>query len=219
VPTSPTDSGSIVPSEAPELTFLEELRIGIWSHGIGEHIVVPLGRPARAEDLWLTKFKAEIVDGQLVVIGPTTLGPADAAANIRKSLHYYELSIGGGYQTGAVAFIVDLPHRRSFCPDVSWYTGDPYASEFLIGAPALAVEIRDLDEYGDEAEGRMGAKRADYFAAGTQVVWDVDVLRESLIRAYGANDPEHPAVYRRGEVADAEPAVPGWRFAVDELFD
>jgi hypothetical protein len=47
----------------------------------------------------------------------------------------------------------------------------------------------------------------------------VDVLRENLIRAYRANDPEHPAVYRRGETADAEPAVPGWRFPVDELFD
>lgn len=65
----------------------------------------------------------------------------------------------------------------------------------------------------------MAAKRADYFAAGTQVVWDVDVLRENLIRAYRANDPDHPTVYRRGHVADAEPAVPGWRFAVDELFD
>ncbi|HEX6369236.1 MAG TPA: Uma2 family endonuclease [Longimicrobium sp.] len=206
-------------SDWPELTFLEELRIGIWSHGIGEHVVVPLGRPATDEDLWLTKFKAEIVDGQMVVIGPTTLGPADAAANIRKSLDDYERSTRGGYQTGAVAFIVDLPHRRSFCPDVGWYTGDPYASEFLLGAPAFAVEIRDPGEEGDEAERRMAAKRADYFAAGTQVVWDVDVLRENLIRAYRANDPGHPTVYRGGETADAEPAVPGWRFPVDELFD
>jgi len=26
-------------------------------------------------------------------------------------------------------------------------------------------------------------------------------------------------VFRRGEVADAEPAVPGWRMPVDELFE
>ena len=31
-------------------------------------------------------------------------------------------------------------------------------------------------------------------------------------------DPENPVIYRRGEMADAEPAVPGWRMAVDELF-
>jgi Uma2 family endonuclease len=205
-------------AEGTELTFLEELRIGIWSRGIGEHVVAPLGRPATVQDLWLTKFKAEIVDGQMIVIGPTTLGPADAAANIRKSLDDYERCTGGGHQTGAVAFLIELPHRRSFCPDASWYTGDPDASEFLLGAPVFAVEIRDPGEEGDQAERRMAAKRGDYFAAGTRVVWDVDVLREKLIRAYRVNDLEHPAVYRRGEIADAEPAVPGWRFAVDELF-
>lgn len=219
MPATPVDNGALHTWEGPELTFLEEIRIGIWSKGIGEHVVVPLGRPAADEDLWLTKFKAEIVAGQMIVIGPTTLGPANAAAHIRRSLDDYERSTGGGCQTGAVAFLVDLPHRRSFCPDAAWYTGDPHASEFLLGAPALAVEIRDPGEQGDEAERRMAAKRADYFAAGTQVVWDVDVLREKLIRAYRANNPRHAVVYRRGEVADAEPAVPGWRFAVDELFD
>jgi Uma2 family endonuclease len=53
---------------------------------------------------------------------------------------------------------------------------------------------------------------------GTMVVWDVDVLREGLVRVYRADDPEHPTVYRRGELAEAEPAVPGWTMAVDELF-
>lgn len=81
------------------------------------------------------------------------------------------------------------------------------------------ADVRDEIDLGDEAQGRMEAKRADYFAAGTLVVWDVDVLREKVIRAYWANDPEHPVVYRGGEVADVEPAVPGWRFPVDELFD
>ena len=41
----------------------------------------------------------------------------------------------------------------------------------------------------------MAQKRADYFAAGTQVVWDVDVLREGLIRAYRATAPDAPTVY------------------------
>ncbi|HEX6369235.1 MAG TPA: hypothetical protein VF006_09900 [Longimicrobium sp.] len=78
--------------------------------------------------------------------------------------------------------------------------------------------MRDWIDHGDEAERRMAAKRADYFAAGTQVVWDVDVLREGWVRAYHASEPEHPVVFRRGEIANAEPAVPGWRFEVDDLF-
>jgi Uma2 family endonuclease len=63
----------------------------------------------------------------------------------------------------------------------------------------------------------MADKRADYFAAGTQVVWDVDPLAET-VTVYRATVPDQPTVYRRGEVAEAEPAVPGWRVPVDELF-
>lgn len=67
-------------------------------------------------------------------------------------------------------------------------------------------------------ERRIAEKRADYFAAGTLVVWDVDVLRGKVVRVYRADDPENPKVYRPGEVAEAEPAVPGWAMAVDDLF-
>ena len=55
----------------------------------------------------------------------------------------------------------------------------------------------------------LAAKRADYFAAGTQVVWDVDLLSEEVVRVYRAGAPSTPTIYRRGEVAEAEPAVPG----------
>ena len=44
------------------------------------------------------------------------------------------------------------------------------------------------------------------------------VLGEDVIRVYRSSDPDKPAIYRRGEIAEAEPAVPGWRMAVDELF-
>jgi Uma2 family endonuclease len=64
----------------------------------------------------------------------------------------------------------------------------------------------------------MRAKQADYFACGTRVVWDVDVLREQVIRVYRASDPDHPTIYRRGDLAEAEPAVPGWHMPVDSLF-
>jgi Uma2 family endonuclease len=65
----------------------------------------------------------------------------------------------------------------------------------------------------------MAAKRADYFAAGTRVVWDVDLMSEDVIRVYRADSPLAPVVYRRGARAEAEPAVPGWQMAVDELFE
>jgi Uma2 family endonuclease len=64
----------------------------------------------------------------------------------------------------------------------------------------------------------MAAKRADYFSAGTLVVWDVDLVGSDTIRVYRADQPDVPTIYRRGDVAEAEPAVPGWRMPVDELF-
>lgn len=81
----------------------------------------------------------------------------------------------------------------------------------------FAVEVRSEGEYGDAAEQAMGAKRADYFAAGTRVVWDVDVIREVVVRVYRATDPGRAAEYRRGQRAEAEPALPGWSMLVDDI--
>jgi Uma2 family endonuclease len=88
---------------------------------------------------------------------------------------------------------------------------------FLDGAPIFAAEVRSETDYGEKAEQEMAEKRADYFAAGTLVVWDVDVLRERVVRVYRAGDPERPTIYRSGDVAEAEPALPGWSMPVDDL--
>ncbi len=90
--------------------------------------------------------------------------------------------------------------------------------KFVEGAPIFAVEIRSENDYGPAAAARMARKRADYFAAGTLVVWDVDLTGPDVVRAFCKAEAE-PTVFRRGEVADAEPAVRGWTFPVDELFD
>ena len=115
--------------------------------------------------------------------------------------------------------VPELPSgRESFSPDASYYrrpaAGQPDAVHR--GPPTLAVEVRSENDYGPAAEAAMAAKRADYFAAGTAVVWDVDPVAE-LIHVYRADTPEPHATYARGQVAEAEPAVPGWRPAVDYL--
>jgi Uma2 family endonuclease len=90
--------------------------------------------------------------------------------------------------------------------------------KFLEGAPAFAVEIRSEGDYGSKAEQRIIEKRRDYFAAGTLVVWDVDLLNPEVIKSYRQDEPDKPKIFRRGGIADAEPAVPGWKFPVSELF-
>jgi Uma2 family endonuclease len=62
-------------------------------------------------------------------------------------------------------------------------------------------------------------KSADYFAAGTLVVWNVDVLREKVVRVFRASDPGHAVVYQKDEIAEAEPALPGWTMSLKKLFE
>jgi Uma2 family endonuclease len=176
---------------------------------------------ATIEDLYKVEGKAELVNGEIVHMSPTGRLPGYASDVLLVSLFGYATSTGAGYAVGDnKGFAVSLPNRKSFSPDVAFWTGggDPLSGKFYQGAPIFAVEVRSDSDYGPAAEQDMAAKRADYFAAGTQVVWDVDVLRENLVRVYRVDNPGEPTIYGRGEVAEAEPALPGWHFPVDNLF-
>lgn len=174
---------------------------------------------AIVEALYSIDAKAEIVDGGLVVMAPTGFLPGRASGEIYISLRAYERRTANGFAIpDNVGFIVNLPNRRSFSPDAAFYTGQPMGGKFLEGAPIFAVEVRSEGDYGEAEEAKMKVKRQDYFSSGTSVVWDVDVLRDELIRVYRSSDPEIPKIYRRGQIAEAEPAVPGWRMVVNELF-
>jgi Uma2 family endonuclease len=151
-------------------------------------------------------------------MSPTGILPNYVAGEIFSSLRIYSKR----YKTGLAisdnaAFVVNLPNRKSFSPDAAFYTG-PVTMQFGQGAPVFAVEVRSEGDYGPRAERQMAAKRGDYFAAGTLVVWDVDPLSDDVVRVYRASDPETAVIYRRGESAEAEPAVPGWTMPVDDLF-
>ena len=166
---------------------------------------------------------AELVNGELVLMPATGARPGRAALIIAMSLIAHEAQKGGGFAFGdSVGFLVNLPHRESFSPDAAWYVGSvdvTEAMDFLPDAPALAVEVRSKNDYSPAAERAISEKIADYFAAGTLVVWDVDTLGADVIKVYRAPLAETPhSVYRRGEVAEAEPAVPGWQMAVNDLF-
>lgn len=167
--------------------------------------------------------KAELVNGELVLMPATGARPGRAAGRIFLSLMAHEAERGGGFAFGdSVGFLVSLPQRESFSPDAAWYVGPAdvtEAMEFLPDAPAFAVEVRSKNDYGPSAERAIVDKVRDYFAAGTLVVWDVDTLGTDVIKVYRAPLADAPhVVYRRGEIAEAEPAVPDWRMPVDDLF-
>jgi Uma2 family endonuclease len=174
---------------------------------------------ATIDDLYTVEGKAELVNGEIVHMSPTGGRPGRVSLEIAMSLRAYERVHGGGYAfPNNGSFAVSLPHRASLGPDASWYVGPPPDMRFPHGAPVFAVEVRSEHDYGPAAEQELAAKRADYFACGTLGVWDVDLLSPDVVKSYKASDPDTPVIFRRGDVADAEPAVPGWTMAVGELF-
>jgi len=64
----------------------------------------------------------------------------------------------------------------------------------------------------------MAAKRIDYFEAGTQVVWDVDPRARLHPVVPSRCAPTSPSFITKGQVASAEPALPGWQMAVADIF-
>src|SRR5438270_9325898 len=177
---------------------------------------------ATLDDLYRTLEKAELIGGRIVRFMATGRKPNRVASRIFRGLvdHATQTRKGEAYTDNIGFAIPELPSgRESFSPDASYYDGPLPANpmRFIEGPPTFAAEVRSENDYGPAAEAEMADKRADYFAAGTQVVWDVDLLAE-CIHVYKTSDPTQPTTYQRGEVADAEPAVPGWRVAVDWIF-
>ncbi len=172
---------------------------------------------ATIDDLYLAKGKAELVGGEILMMSPTGGLPGYAATAISNSLWAYASRTGRGVALGDnVGFVVNLPNRRSFSPDAAYFVG-AIDMKFVKGPPLFAAEVRSEDDYGPAAEQAMSDKRADYFAAGTLVVWDVDLLSDDIVRVFRCDTLE-PTIYRRGEIAEAEPAVPGWTMSVDQVF-
>lgn len=170
------------------------------------------------EKLMQVEGKAEIVGGRILKIMPTGGKPSYAASRILLALAMIEDDAGGIAFGGNAAFLCDLPDRKSFSPDAAFYLGPQIEMGFLPIPPVFAVEVRSENDYGRRAEAAITQKIADYFAAGTLVVWDVDLLNEEVVAKYSLQNPTEPQVFRRGDLADAAPAVSGWSMPLGALF-
>jgi len=114
---------------------------------------------ATIEDLYRVpeNGKAEIVDGELVLMPPTGDMPSRAGFEIAVSLRRMKGKTPGRAYPDNAGFLVDLPNRRSFSPDAAWYTGPSTGMKFLEGAPIFAAEVRSEDDYGPVSEPRAVA--------------------------------------------------------------
>jgi len=188
------------------------------------------------DELMNTEGKAEIINGKVMTFLPTGRKPTQATGRIHTALLSYADATGRGEAiTINAGFLCNLPNRNSFSPDAAFYTGPDNPDDemdFYPEAPVFAVEVRSKQAPPpqpspasgrgrlrfEEDERAIHAKIADYFAAGALVVWDVDLLNEEVIAKYSAPNAITPQIFRRGEDADAQPALPDWKMPVDALF-
>lgn len=177
---------------------------------------------ATIDDLYEVDGKAELIGGKVVEFMPTGFFPSWISGLIYSKLLEFVLATNRGKAfPDGIGFAIPELHsgRESFSPDASYYDGPLPANrmKFIDGPPTFAVEVRSESDYGPSADSDCEAKRADYFEAGTQVYWDVDPLART-IKCYRSTAPNQPVVFRPGDQADAEPALPGWRIDVSWLF-
>ena len=175
------------------------------------------------DDLMGTEGKTELINGRIVHYMASGAVPSRVAKRILLALDPFVVALGvGEVFPDGVGYAMDPPltsGRQSFSPDLSYHAPQVPINhmKFIDGAPTFAVEVRSENDYGPKPDREYADKRADYFEAGTLVVWDVDPVAETVC-VYTAAAPLAAMVFRRGEVADAEPAVPCWRLPVDSLF-
>ena len=179
-------------------------------------------RVATLDDLYRFDGKAELIGGRIVPQMATGHFPNIVAGRIFRRLADFVDETGRGVAyTDNMGFAVSeiASGRESFSPDTAYYDGPlpEKRMRFVEGPPTLAVEVRSENDYGPSAERDILAKRLDYFAAGTRMVWDVDP-KSGCIHSYCADSPDQPVTFRAGQIADAEPAVPGWRVEVTRIF-
>jgi Uma2 family endonuclease len=168
-----------------------------------------------------TEGKAELIGGKVVEYMPTGMRPSEVASNIHFSLREHARPRGHKAFSDNLGYLVPelASGRESFSPDTSYYDGPlpQNVMRFIDGPPTLGVEVGSASDFGRFAEDEIAAKRRDYFEAGTKVVWDVDPIAET-IDSYRADSPDKPVRFTKHDIADAEPAVPGWRISGAEVF-
>jgi len=183
-------------------------------------MIVALPFPATFSDLMKVEGKAELIGGRIVESMASGRKPNRVAGRIYIALcnHATDTATGEAF-TDNMGFAVDPPlssGRQSFSPDTAFHAGPfpPNDMAFIDCAPTFAVEVRSENDYGRSAETAIADKRTDYFEAGTLAVWDVDPLGKTIT----LHTPTSETTFRPGDLAHAEPALPGWTLDVAALF-
>ena len=161
----------------------------------------------------------EVVDGVLVRVAGSGKRATRLALRLGGRLGAYVDAHHLGVATGADGVYTFPGAKTGLIPDVGFYTAErdalaPDDTKPIPFAPDLAVEVASPSQDGAE----MAAKARMYLRAGVRIVWvvwpqslHIDIWRSAVlagpVRTLGPSD-----------TLDGEDVVPGFSYAVSELF-
>lgn len=161
---------------------------------------------------------SELVNGEIVYMSPAGAVHHIVGGALFAQLWAYVEAHGlGDAFMDNVGYYLPIPGRKRDtvrAPDVSFVAAGRLAEVprgFLRLAPDLAVEVLSPENTAADMDARM----ADYFAAGTRLLWVVDPDR----RTVAVHSPHAPARWlAERDVLEGDDVVPGFTLPVAALF-
>jgi Uma2 family endonuclease len=158
----------------------------------------------------------ELVDGELVKMGPSFLPEARVVRTVQRLLDNFVLPRHLGEIFGPDLGYELTPHRVR-APDVSFVSAEKLAAygnprEFAKLVPDLVVEVISPEvKYG-----YLQRKIRDYFEAGVRLLWIVDPKMQT-VTVY--RSPIDLRVLTAADTLSGEDVLPGFSYHIAELFE
>lgn len=187
-------------------------------------VAMPVGMTAEELLMYTGPERTELIRGKLVVREPASIGHGDVVLNLGTALnnHLRREQRENGWPTrrGRLAgndpgFTLARNPDTVRAPDIAYVSREHHPGPIPDGypefAPDLAVEVRSPHDRASEVMTKIG----EWLAAGTQLVWRVDPIREQVIvyRADGS-----VSVLGISDRLDGESLLPGFTLPLAELF-
>jgi Uma2 family endonuclease len=158
--------------------------------------------------------RCELVRGVVCEMSPPNTDHGVVASQIDYLLRHWNHSHRRGWVRIETSHVLARDPDTVRGPDVS-FLGRSHREKvgrvWIEGGPDLAVEVRSPHDRQREIDERV----ADYFAAGTTLVWVVDPATRTIV----VHTPDAPdRTLTEADVLDVGDVLPGFRVAVREVF-
>lgn len=160
----------------------------------------------------------ELVEGELRMMSPAGGRHGRIAARLNAMLWNHVAACDAGEVYAAeTGFLISRDPDTVRAPDAAFVRRDRAADlDDPTGYPAVAPDfvaevISPSDTFSD-----VEAKAQTWLRAGTRMVLVIDPANRAL---HVHRSPDSITILRTADILDADDIVPGWRLAVDDLFD